>query len=766
MTATKTAAFACVTFAVALSTVSVRAQHSEARQWNELLLDSIRNDFARPTVHARNLYHVSCAMWDAWATYDANSDCVLFDESHPTTDPAVDAWRSEALSYASYRIMTARFTNSPGGPTMLPLYDSLMTTLGYSPANTSTVGSAPAAIGNRIAALVLAYGGDDNANEANDYVNQFYFPVNLPMLPDFPGNPNLGDANRWQPLALQYFVGQSGIPIPTGYPEFLSPEWGQVKPFALSQTDLTVQTRDGFDYWLYKDPGEPPLLDTLTADDYKWGFEMVSAWSSHLDPADGVMIDISPGAIGNTSNFPTNLSQYDQFYDFANGGDPGQGHAVNPVTGQPYAPQVVPRGDYGRVLAEFWADGPDSETPPGHWYTILNYVSDHPQTVKKIGGVGAVVSDLEWDVKGYMALGGAMHDSAIAAWGCKGWYDYLRPISALRYMADRYNANPSDPHAVTLRPGFIEEITPASAAPNHRHAHLSNHVGKVAVLAWRGPYYIVNPATDVAGVGWILLERWWPYQRPSFVTPPFAGYVSGHSTYSRAAAVVLDRLTGTPYFPGGMGEFVCPQNQFLVFEDGPSVTVTLQWATYYDASDQCSLSRIWGGIHPPCDDIPGRLMGQEIGDEAFGRAEQLWNGTAAPIAAHTTSGTGCVGSSGQPITQTGVPSARPVLDSTMKVDVTDIPAALTGFVMVVGTTPIVPALDLTSIGMPGCTLGLNIIATEIVPAAAGAGQWALAIPNNPAWLGQSIYHQAVGFDLPANALGFLTSNLGQGIVGF
>ena len=43
---------------------------SVARQWKEVLLTAIRNDLARPTVHARNLYHTSAAMWDAWAAYD------------------------------------------------------------------------------------------------------------------------------------------------------------------------------------------------------------------------------------------------------------------------------------------------------------------------------------------------------------------------------------------------------------------------------------------------------------------------------------------------------------------------------------------------------------------------------------------------------------------------------------------------------------------------------------------------------------------------
>jgi hypothetical protein len=40
---------------------------SVARQWNEVLLEGIRHDLARPTVHARNLSHASVMMWDSWA---------------------------------------------------------------------------------------------------------------------------------------------------------------------------------------------------------------------------------------------------------------------------------------------------------------------------------------------------------------------------------------------------------------------------------------------------------------------------------------------------------------------------------------------------------------------------------------------------------------------------------------------------------------------------------------------------------------------------
>ena len=111
------------------------------------------------------------------------------------------------------------------------------------------------------------------------------------------------------------------------------------------------------------------------------------------------------------------------------------------------------------------------------------------------------------------------------------------------------------------------------------------------------------------------------------MTPPFAGYLSGHSTFSKAAAEVLTSLTGDAFFPGGMGTFDLVQNDFLVFEEGPTQNMTLQWATYRDASDQTSLSRIWGGIHPPIDDIKGRIIGEKIGIDSYNLAVAYFDGT-------------------------------------------------------------------------------------------------------------------------------------------
>ena len=613
--------------------------HSMARQWNDLLLESIRGDFARPTMHARNLWHSSMIMWDAWAVMDPTACPAFlgqdlggyvadFDAFTPAT--TIEAARDEAIAFGMYRLLRHRFANAPQASSLFLGYDAHMATLGYDADFTSTDYSTGdgRALGNHLAAEIIAFGLQDQSNEQNDFANVVYEPSNPSLIVDLPGNATVQDLNRWQPLTLDLFIDQSGNPIPGETPPFLSPEWGQVTSWALSDEDLTSYTRDGFEYKVYHDPGAPALhaMDgSGTSDIYSDGHAMVALWSGLLDPTDGVMWDISPASSGNRDSYPTTLETYASLYDADNGGSPGPGHSVNPATGQAYAPNMVPRGDFTRVLAEFWADGPDSETPPGHWFTILNYVSDHPDLVKQFQGQGDILSDLEWDVKAYLALGAAMHDCAIAAWGAKGWYDTSRPVTAIRGMAELGQrtdptANNFHPGGLPLIPGKIETIQPGDPLAGA----FGVNVGKIKLWAWLGSAAINNVDTDFAGVGWVLAESWEPYQRPSFVSPPFAGYVSGHSTFSRAAAEVLTAFTGDAYFPGGMGTFLAPANEFLVFEEGPSVDVELQWATYRDASDECSLSRIYGGIHPYFDDVPGRLMGIEIGLDAFDRAATFY----------------------------------------------------------------------------------------------------------------------------------------------
>ena len=639
-------------FLVALSLhAEASAQVSVARQWNESLLCAIRNDFARPTVHARNLFHVSIALYDAWAAYDDRATTFLlgrevgefrcpFEGVDSPTD--LRAAREEAMSYGAYRLLRHRYRNSPRAEETLPQFSAILRSLGYDPTLTSTDyrSGSPAALGNYIAECLIQFGLQDGSNEQQEYRNLYYEPVNPAMITPLRGNRTLVDPNRWQPLVLKDFIDQTNVVYNGQQPDFLSPEWGRVTPFALRPEERTVHARDGNEYWVYHDPGPPAYIEPGGTgpldEDYKWGHTLPLIWSSHLDPSDGVMMDTSPAALGDVYSEPAvRRDELRRFYNRLEGGGAAAGRELNPRTGEAYAGNVVPRGDYTRVVAEYWPDGPSGETPPGHWFAILNEVSDHPGFEKRFRGNGPVLDDLEWDAKAYLALAGALHDAAIAAWSVKGRYDYIRPIGAIRWMAD--NGQSSDPDQASYSPdglplveGVIEVIREGD--PVAEVAGDANfHVGKIKVHAWRGPDFIDDPKEDVAGVAWILALSWWTYQAANFVTPPTAGYVSGTATFSHAAAEVMTLLTGDDYFPAGLHQFTARANEFLQLERGPSVDVTLQWATYRDAAAEASLATFWAGIHAPVDDLPGRVIGRRVGQDAFNLAARYFDGRQTAV---------------------------------------------------------------------------------------------------------------------------------------
>jgi len=595
--ASPSAAAACVP--------TVNPDWSAARVWDEAVLDAIRRDLPRPTVHARNLFHMSAAMWDTWAAYDPVAQGYFTTEKLHATD--VEAARSEAISYAAYRILSERYAKATGAPDSLAEFDTTMASQCYDITVTTTVGDTPAALGNRIAAAAIAFGLADGSNEQNDYAST-YVPVNKPLIVTEPGT-KMSDPNHWQPLALDKQVAQNGVPIPGKVQKNVTPFWGHVTSFGLPASTTGVPI----------DPGTPPAIQdkrdkTTGMSDFQAAALAVIERSNQLSAANPTTVDISPGSVGNNDL----------------GTNDGSGYSINPVTGAAYAPDTVNQGDFARALTEFWADGPKSETPPGHWNVIANTVGDSAGFVPRIGGTGPAVDRLEWDVKTYFALNGALHDAAVAAWGAKGFYDTARPISMIRYMAGKGQSSdkhqPSyDPEGLPLVPGLIELVTKQNSAHGKPLAALRKHVGEIAINTWQGNP--ADPTTQDGGVGWILAKDWVPYQKPTFVTPAFSGFISGHSTFSRAAAEVLTSMTGSAFFPGGLGEFVIPKGGLTV-EAGPTTDVPLQWATYYDAADQAGVSRLYGGIHIPQDDFSGRITGSVCGKAAWALAEQYFDGTA------------------------------------------------------------------------------------------------------------------------------------------
>ena len=148
-----------------------------------------------------------------------------------------------------------------------------MIQLGYDPNFTATdyADGNPAALGNYIAQQLIQFGLQDGANEQGDYRSRYYTPLNPSLNPSLPGHNGLIDPNFWQPLKL----GE--------YDDFLTPEWGSMMPFSLSEEDMTMYQRDGDNYPVYHDPGPPPHINIqqedldraglrMSSEEYQWGF--------------------------------------------------------------------------------------------------------------------------------------------------------------------------------------------------------------------------------------------------------------------------------------------------------------------------------------------------------------------------------------------------------------------------------------------------------------------------------------------------------------
>jgi hypothetical protein len=543
-------------------------------------------------------------MWDAWAAYDARARGYIDTEKRSAADVA--AAQNEAISYAAWTVLTSRFENAVGGEDSLLQFDEVLTSLCYDPTKAQFLGNTPSAVGNRIGRAVLAFGLADGANEAGGYKAPAYVPVNAPLVVASLKKFSMVDPNRWQPLEIIQGFSQNGIP--TGTTQVgIDPHWGHVMAFGVTDTTLGVPL----------DPGPPPRLgDPATDAALKAMVVEIIRDSSLLDGNVATIIDASPASRGGNPL----------------GSNAGAGYSVNPVTGRPYAPKPVRASDFFRVMAEFWADGPRSETPPGHWNVIANDASDRIAIRGRplvIAGHGAPVGRLEWDVKLYLGLNGAVHNAAIVAWALKGKYDTVRPISLIRYMGGLgQSSNPNlasyNRRGLPLVKGLIEVVTAASSAAGQRHHALAGYVGRVAVRAWGGNPD--DPSSEIGGTKWMLATAWVPYQLSTFVTPSFAAYASGHSTFSRAAAEVLTAFTGSMYFPGGLASYGVLKDG-LQFEHGPTGDVDLEWATYYDAADQAGQSRLFGGIHIQADDFTGRRMGSACGRAAWHLATEYFGGT-------------------------------------------------------------------------------------------------------------------------------------------
>jgi hypothetical protein len=489
--------------------------------WNDQLLDTIRAYPAQtgPTITARALGVLHTATYDAWAAYDPTAKVTRPDgpaQQQATSNTLLN--KKEAISYAAYRVLNDLFP--PGSFPSTGAYqtpDVLLTSLGYNPANTTPASSSnsaatPAGVGNLAAKAVLDFRHADGSNQLGNDPNG---TIGVPYS-DTTGYKPANDWNkvndpwRWQPLCVLTATG-----VANGLPPVRDPS-------ASSCPDTTSPSTS--DYALQK---------ALTP---QWG--NVTPFSAGLASQLPYMV---PGPPKNSDGTYSTTDIATALADTSN------------------------LSDASKAKAEYWADGPRSEFPPGHMAVFAQFLC------RQFG------NNLDSDTKQFFMLGNAMMDASIASWWQKYKYDFVRPVSAIR---EYYKNNPD------------------------------------GITSWLGPN---------KGFGKVPSQQWMPYQALTVVTPAFPEYVSGHSTFSAAGATLLSMANGGDTFGGSI---TIKAHSLKIESSAPAADVTLSWPTFSDATDEAGMSRRYGGIHFYSGDIHGRGVGRQVAQYVYSQAQNYIKGYA------------------------------------------------------------------------------------------------------------------------------------------
>jgi hypothetical protein len=475
-------------------------------RWNEQLLATIRANPAGtgPTITSRALGVLNTATYDAWAAYSPAKATRPNGNGEQPVSAVNDANKSKAISFAAYKTLVDLF------PYRQSVYADQMAALGYATNGSDT--SAPATVGNKAADAVIAYRHTDGSNQTLNPDNTVSYPYPCQIAPECynPNNHNKwNDVNtpwHWQPLCVLTAAGVTANQPPVRDPNSTCPDTTPTPTNYAVQKPLTPQ------------------------------------WGNVVPFATSPQSVIVTGPPKNPDGTYSNADVVTALNDTSN------------------------LDDVKKTKAEYWADGPKSEFPPGHMAVFAQALSRKNHFI------------LDKDVQMFFALGNAVMDAGIDAWWQKYRWDFWRPVTAIRYLYKDKD-----------------------------------------VTSWLGPGG--NPSNG--NFGTVKGQNWMPYQAFGVVTPAFPEYVSGHSSFSAAGGYILRNYTSSDIFGG----YVMIDPGSSKIEPGtPAGSVKLSWPTFTAAADEAGMSRRIGGIHFYSGDIHGRQLGDLAGRAAYSKAQAYIQG--------------------------------------------------------------------------------------------------------------------------------------------
>ena len=521
-----------------------------------------------PPVVARALAIAHTCMYDAWAAYDPVAvGTQLGGTLRQPASERTDANKAKAISFAAYRCLTNLYP-SAGSATRL---GNVLTGQSYALADVTNIDATnPAGIGNLAAQAVIDARRHDGSNQYADLgaVPCVPFSVFFNQLGGVPaGLAPIPCVVNTGPDAGAPIAGASGPPGAgsgpysdyddplSGYTHYVpsNPVMGFCSPLLATCPDPDDFIDPNLPWPHVVDPNrwQPLVFSSHSRQSFSGAhWERVTPFAlTSADQFDDQMIVPPPDFAKNRGHYEKNVNEMIKFSRDLD----------------------EPR----KLIVEYWADGPDSEFPPGHWGLFAQFVSRRDNHT------------IDQDVKMFFAMHNASFDASIVGWHVKRKYDGVRPITAVRWLKQ----------GQTIR-------------------------------AWGGPG---RPTENIPG------EQWMPYNPGTNLTPPFPGYFSGHSVFSRTSATVLKLFTGSDAF--GFSTFIrqCDPAFFGTdflrcfgrVESGiPSVDTVMSFETFNDAAESAGLSRLYGGIHFPDDNTTGQAVGLLIGEQAWQKAQTYFNGTA------------------------------------------------------------------------------------------------------------------------------------------